>query len=149
MFLRKFTMNMKAVTFGDKLLLIFNVRGLRTLTFIFLCEVVTYPKVYSQEAMKVALFVKKEIVLASVIRIQDEIILNYNEKCWSLSRVRLFVTPWIVARQAPLSIGFFRQEYWNEHPFSSPRDLPNPGIKPGSLAFPADFYLLSHQRSPS
>ena len=121
-------MDMKAVTFGDKSLLIFNVRGLRTLTFIFLCEVVTYPKVYSQEAMKVTLFVKKEIVLASVIRIQDEIILNYNEKCWSLSRVRLFVTPWIVARQAPLSIGFSRQEYWNEHPFlfskgsSQPRD---------------------------
>ena len=109
-------MDMKAVTFGDKSLLIFNVRGLRTLTFIFLCEVVTYPKVYSQEAMKVALFVKKEIVLASVIRIQDEIILNYNEKCWSLSRVRLFVTPWIVARQVPLSMKFSRE--WVAIPFS-------------------------------
>ena len=45
MFLRRFTMDMKAVTFGDKSLLIFNVRGLKTLTFIFLCELVTYSKV--------------------------------------------------------------------------------------------------------
>ena len=76
MFLRRFTMDMKAVTFGDKSLLIFNVRGLKTLTFIFLCELVTYSKVYSQEAMKVTLFVIKEIVLANVVRVQDEIILN-------------------------------------------------------------------------
>jgi len=76
MFLTRFTMDMKAVTFGDKSLLIFNVRGLRTSTFIFLCELVTYPKVYSQEAMKVTLFVIKEIVLANVVRVQDEIILN-------------------------------------------------------------------------
>ena len=49
----------------------------------------------------------------------------------SLSRVRLFVTPWIVAYQAS-SMGFSRQEYWGGLPFSSPEDLPNPGIKPGS-----------------
>jgi len=45
-----------------------------------------------------------------------------------------FATPWTVARQAPLSMGFSRQEYWNGLPFPSPGDLPNPGIKPGSLA---------------
>ena len=49
----------------------------------------------------------------------------------SLSRVRLFVTPWTVAYQAPLSMGFSRQEYWSGLPFPSPRDLPNPGIEPG------------------
>ena len=39
------------------------------------------------------------------------------------------VTPWTVAFQAPLSVGFSRQEYWSGLPFSSPGDLPNPGIK--------------------
>ena len=58
--------------------------------------------------------------------------------CKSLSRVRLFVTLWTVARQAPLSMGFSRQEYWSGLPFPSPGDLPNPGIEPGSPALPAD-----------
>ena len=49
-----------------------------------------------------------------------------------------FVIPWAVACQAPLSMGFPRQEYWNELPFSSPRDLPDPGIKPSSPAWQAD-----------
>ena len=43
----------------------------------------------------------------------------------SLSRVRLFVTPWTVAYQAPPSMGFSRQEYWSGFPFPSPGDLPN------------------------
>ena len=50
----------------------------------------------------------------------------------SLSRVRLFVTPWTVAYQAPLFMGFSRQENWSGLPFPSPGDLPDPGIKPGS-----------------
>ena len=48
------------------------------------------------------------------------------------------VTPWTVACQAPLSMGFSRQEYWNGLPFPSPGDLPNPGIEPGSPALQAD-----------
>ena len=55
-------------------------------------------------------------------------------KVESLSRVRLFATPWTAAYQAPPSIGFSRQEYWSGVPFSSPGDPPNPGIKPGSPA---------------
>ena len=55
-----------------------------------------------------------------------------------LSLVRLFVTPWTVAYQAPLSMGFSRQECWSGLPFLSPRDLPDPGIKPGSPALQAD-----------
>ena len=47
----------------------------------------------------------------------------------SLSCVRLFVTLWTVACQAPLSIGFFRQEYWSGLPFSPPEDLPNLGTE--------------------
>ena len=44
---------------------------------------------------------------------------------------------WTVARQAPLSMGFSRQEYWSELPCPPPGDLPNPGIKPKSLVSPA------------
>ena len=43
-----------------------------------------------------------------------------------LSRIRLFATPWAVAYQAPLSMGFSRQEYWSGLLFPSPRDLPDP-----------------------
>ena len=59
-------------------------------------------------------------------------------KVKSLSRVLLFVTPWTVAYQAPLSMGFSRQEYWSGLPFPSPGDLPNPGIKPVSPALQTD-----------
>ena len=48
-----------------------------------------------------------------------------------------FVTPWTVAHQPPLSVGFPRQEYWSRLPFLSPRDLSDPGIEPESLASPA------------
>ena len=55
----------------------------------------------------------------------------------SLSCVQLFVTPWTVAHQAPLSMGFPRQEYWSGMPFSPPRGLLEPGIKPMSPVSPA------------
>ena len=54
------------------------------------------------------------------------------------SRVQLFVTPWTVVRQAPLSMRFSRQEYWSGKPFPPPGDLPNPGIQLGSPALQAD-----------
>ena len=53
------------------------------------------------------------------------------------SCVQLCVTPWTVAHQAPLSMGFSRQEHWSGLPFPLPGDLPNPGIEPASLASPA------------
>ena len=53
------------------------------------------------------------------------------------SRVRLFATPWTVACQAPLSMGFSRQECWSELPFPPPGDLPNPGLEPVSFTSPA------------
>ncbi|XP_060263209.1 dynein light chain Tctex-type 3 isoform X1 [Ovis aries] len=53
------------------------------------------------------------------------------------SPVRLFVTPWTVAHQVPLSTGSPRQEYWSGLPFPSPGDLPAPGIEPTSLMSPA------------
>ena len=58
-------------------------------------------------------------------------------KVKSLSHVRLFVAPWTVAHQAPLSMGFSRQEYWSGVPFPSPGDLPNSGIEPKSPVSPA------------
>ena len=61
-----------------------------------------------------------------------------RKKVKSLSRVRLFATPWTVAYQAPPSVGFSRQEYWSGLPFPSPGDLPNPRIEPGSPTLQAD-----------
>ena len=55
-----------------------------------------------------------------------------------LSRVQLFATPWTVARQAPLSMGSFRQEYWSGLLFPPPGDLPDPGMIP---AFPVTSAL--------
>ena len=62
-------------------------------------------------------------------------------KVKSLSRVRLFATPWTVAYQAPQSMEFSRQEYWSGLSFPSPEDLPNPGIEPRSPALQADALL--------
>ena len=55
-----------------------------------------------------------------------------------LSCVRLSATPWIVAYQAPPSMGFSRQEYWSGLQFPSPGDLSDPGIEPRSPALQAD-----------
>ena len=71
-------------------------------------------------------------------------------KCYSLSHVQLFVTPWTIAHQASLSMEFSRQEYWSGLSFSSPEDHPDPGIKPGSLALQVDSLppepLLKHHQ---
>ena len=75
------------------------------------------------------------------MRILSWIIQNANntrKKLKSFSHVRLFATPWTVACQAPLFMGFSRKEYWSGLPFPSPGDLPDPGIEPGSPALQAD-----------
>ena len=53
------------------------------------------------------------------------------------SCVQLFLIPWIIVHQAPMSMDFSRQEYWSGLPFSTPRDLPDPGVEPASLMSPA------------
>ena len=69
--------------------------------------------------------------------------------CVSRSVMSNSAVSWTVACQAPLSMEFSRQEYWQGWPFSSPGDLPNPGIKPKSLAFFRQiFYHLSPQGHP-
>jgi len=64
-----------------------------------------------------------------------------------LSRVGLFVTPWTIARQAPLSMGLSQQESWSGLSFSSPRELPGP-VTESSPPAQADSLPLSHQGSP-
>ena len=66
-----------------------------------------------------------------------------------LSHVRLFETPWTAAYQAPQSLEFSRQEYWNGVPFPSAGDLPNPGIEPRSPALQADALLSEPLGKPS
>ena len=60
----------------------------------------------------------------------------------------LFVTMWTVPRQAPPSMGFPRQEYWNELLFPSSRDLPDTGIKPTSPAFAGEFLITEPPGKP-
>ena len=61
-----------------------------------------------------------------------------RKKVRSLTRVRVFVIPWSVTYQAPRSMGFYRHKYWSGLPFPSPRDLSDPGIKPGYSTLQAD-----------
>ena len=56
------------------------------------------------------------------------------------SHVLLFATPWTVAHQAPLSMGFPRQEYWSGVPFPAPGALPTPGFKPASPPLAGGFF---------
>ena len=60
-----------------------------------------------------------------------------------------FVTPWPVARQAPLSVGFPRQEYWIGLPFPTLGDLPNPGVKPMSPALAGRFFTTESPGKPN
>ena len=59
------------------------------------------------------------------------------------------MTPWTVARQAPLSMGFSRQEYCSGLPFPSPRDLPDPGVEPRSPTLQADVLTSEPPEKPS
>ena len=68
--------------------------------------------------------------------------------CESLSHVQLFATLWTIAHLAPLSMEFSRQEYWSGLSFLSPKDLPDPGIKPMSLALQEDSLPSEPPRKP-
>ena len=60
-----------------------------------------------------------------------------------------FATPWTVAHQTPLSMGFPRQEYWSGLPWPPPGDLPNPGIEPASPALAGGFFTnFATQEAP-
>ena len=69
-----------------------------------------------------------------------------NDHCLVAKSCLTLATPWTVAHQAPLSVGFPRQEYWSGLPFSSPADLPDPGIRLSpltSLALAGRFFPTS------
>ena len=77
--------------------------------------------------------------------------LNRKYAVYSLGHVWFFDTLWNVGHQAPLSMGFPRQEYWSGVPFPSPGDLPleDPGIKPASPTLQADSLPVSHLGNPT
>ena len=84
----------------------------------------------------------KESCLKSTLHLFPELLLRSVSSSTTLSRVQLFVTPWTVACQAPLSMGFSRQEYWSGLPFPPPGDLPDPGTEPRSPVVQADSLPL-------
>ena len=87
------------------------------------------------------------VVLVSTIQKDESAILYiYISEVKSLSRVRLFATPWTVAYQAPPSMAFSRKEYQNGLPFPSPEDLPN---QTWVSHIAGTLYQLSHQGSPA
>ena len=74
-----------------------------------------------------------------------------NVRAQLLSHIPLLATPWTVAHQAPLSMEFYRQEYWSGFPFPTPRDLRDPRIEPMLPASPAlagGFFSLHHLGRP-
>ena len=73
--------------------------------------------------------------------------IQFSSVQW-LSHVRLFVAPWTVARQAPLSAVFSRQEYWSGLPFPTSGDLPDPGVESTPLALAGGFFTTSATRLP-
>ena len=91
--------------------------------------------------------VRQSFSISSVYLILYLFVFVVLQSCSVLSNS--FATPWTITYQARLSMGFPRQAYWNGQSFPSPRDLPDPGIKPTSPALQADSLLLSHQESPS
>ena len=72
--------------------------------------------------------------------VEEEMVTHSSILAWSI--------PWTVACQTPLSMAFSRQEYWSGLPFPPPRDLPDPGIKPASLASPAVAGILFTTEPP-
>ena len=77
------------------------------------------------------------------------LIVNHCVCCLVInSYTTLFVTPWTVAHQAPLSMGFPRQEYWSGLPFPSPEDRPNPGIERASPTLAGRFFTTEPPEKP-
>ena len=84
--------------------------------------------------------VKSELFLENMVRV---FVCDHLLSC-----VHLFVTPWTVACQAPLSMGFTRQDYWSGLPCPPPEDHPDPGIKPVSPALAGAFLPLASPGKP-
>ena len=103
--------------------------------FIFLGSKITVDGDCSHEIKRHLLLGRKVTTsLDSILKIRDitDKDLSHKVKVKSLSCVQLFVIPCTVAHQAPLTMGFSKQEYWSGLPFPSPGDLPDPGVEPRS-----------------
>ena len=79
--------------------------------------------------------VRKILFLFLVMRTFKIYSQQINNCCFLVAELCLFVIPWTIARQAPLSMGFSRQEYWSGLPFPSLGDLLNPWIEPASIVY--------------
>ena len=88
----------------------------------------------------------RNLILFSIVA--TPVYILTNSAC-VLSRFQLSVTLWTVARQAPLSMGFLRQEYWRGLPFPPPGDLPDPGIEPVSTALAGEFFTTEPPGKPN
>ena len=122
--------------------------------YIGICTMAYYLAIKKKEILPfVTTLVGLEGVMLSDMSDRERQILHFTHMCACvLSCVWLFATLWKTARQAPLSMGFSRHEYWSGLPFPSLGDLLNLGIKPmssGSPALQADSLYLSHWGSPS
>ena len=88
-----------------------------------------------------------EISIFLQFNTQEHFLLNYHYGLVTKTCPTL-VTPWTLASQALLPVGFSRQDYWSGLLFLSPRNLPNPGLEPGSPALPADSLPTELQGKP-
>ena len=77
------------------------------------------------------------------------LIIFVRENILLLPSGKISATPWTADHHAPLSMEFSRQEYWSRFPFSTPGDLPNPGIKPTSPALASRFFTTVPPGKPS
>ena len=94
-----------------------------------------------------------KILSCCLITVRYYFLVSYSiwGKVWGggvLSHVQLFVTPWTVALQAPLSMEFSRQKYWSGLPFPSPENLPDPGIEPTYPALTGGFFTTEPAGKP-
>ena len=88
------------------------------------------------------------LVYKKIIYILIQMVVPEGSVCVSCSVLSDSATPWTVAHQASLSMGFSWQEYWSGLPFPSPEDLPDPGIESWSPALQADYLSFEIQASP-
>ena len=115
--------------------------------FSFLHTASGFPKRWYQYAPALAACVVSLIHLLCSCVSFDHCTAEKERKVKSLSRVRLFATPWTVAYEAPPSMGFSRQRYWSGLPFPSPGGLPTQGLNSGLPHCRQMLYSLSHQGS--
>ena len=89
------------------------------------------------------------LLYCTLYRLQYRVNITFIYVLSCFSHVQLFAAPWSIAHQAPLSMGFSRQEYWSGLPFHSPGDLLNPGMEPGSPALNTDSLLSEPTGKPT